>query len=94
MLIGCWIGDPTHHATQSDVVHREKAQIVKSKSQTEMNFPKIFIQHPTKHLRVPSVNSSKDTKDTSTKENIVNVGHDKISVMHKNIHWSGSHENS
>ena len=52
-----------------------------------------FIHHPTKHLGVPEINGSEYGHGRSGKQYVMEMGHDEIRVMDKNIDRRGCHEN-
>ena len=82
----CRIINPAHVAAHSQNVHREKSKVKENERANEMNFAKEVIQFPAKHFWKPVINPGKRGEHTAAKKHVMNVTHNKISVVNKNIH--------
>src|SRR5262249_49521917 len=85
------ISNSAHHSVQSQVMHREKRAIKEDQREDEMNFAPGFIHHSTEHFGEPEIDRSKYTERAASEEHVVNMAHDKVGVMDKQIEGGGSH---
>ena len=65
---------------------REENDINADKEEPEMRASKPFIIHDAKHLTEPIVETCKYTEDSAHRQNIMEMGHDIISIMQISIH--------
>ena len=94
MFVSGGISDPTHHPTQTHVMHREKTKVKENKGQGEMNLAQGLIQHSAKHFRIPSVDRGKDGEDTAAKKHVMEVGDNEVGVVNEDVDRRRGHKDT
>src|SRR5580692_10764118 len=75
-------------------MHREERKIEEHKGRDEVHFAPELVHHSAEHLRKPKVDPGKDTKETASKQNVVDVRNNEVGVVNKEIHGCRSHVNA
>ena len=73
-------------------MHREERSIQENERQEEVNLAERFVHHATEHLGIPKVNGSPNCHRRSREQNIVEVGHDEVGIVNKDINRCRSHK--
>src|SRR5690606_14493733 len=89
VLIDRRIRNTAHHASEAQVVHREESHVEEDKGQEEMNLADRLVQHHPEHFREPEIDRTEDREDTSAEEDVMEVRHDEVGVVHKEVDRSG-----
>ena len=66
-------------------MHREEAEVKPDEMEDEVNLAPGFVKHPPGHFGVPVVDSSIDSGDATTKQDVVEVGDDEIGIVNVDI---------
>src|SRR5213080_303715 len=74
-------------------VHGEEGQVEEHKGEPEVNLPKPFVHHAAEYLGNPKIEPGEHAKNDPG-HNVVNVRHDVIRIVDKDIHWRRSHKNA
>ena len=75
-------------------VHWEECSVEPNEGQNEMKLRDSLAHHPAPHLREPELNGSETAKQRRSKQHIVEVSNDEVSVMEIDIDWHSRHEDA
>ena len=81
-----WVINTAHHAADTENVHREKRAVKRDKGNHEVKNAKTVIHHAAEHFGIPEINAGKNREHAAPEKNIMNMRHDKITVVNKNIY--------
>ena len=88
------IGQAPWESDSPKDVHGVEGPVEKDECEEEVDLAQSFVHHATKHFRVPMVDRPKNAHSGTGEQNVVKMGHNKVSVVDKNIDGRGRHENS
>src|SRR5947209_1615020 len=81
--------DAAGHTSQAQEMQSEERGIEADKEEPEMPLSQCLVRHSTRHLGKPEIDAGEHRKQSAADEDIVEVRHNKIGVVHLQIYGNG-----
>ena len=88
------VGDASHHASKTEIMHWEEGQVEEHEGHPEMDPSKRVVEHPTRHFGKPEVDRCEDRKHAAAEEDVVEVGDDEVGMVDEEIDRGRGHEDA
>ena len=77
--------NPSWHSIETKPVLRSKAKVEANERECAVEASQIFIEHAPCELGIPVIDRGENDKNRSSKNDVMEVGYDEVSVMHMNM---------
>ena len=83
--LGVVFRDPSWHAIEPKPVLWSKAKVEADERECTVEAAQVFIQHASSELWIPVINRGKNNKYRASKNDVMEVSNNEISVVHMNV---------
>src|SRR6185436_7043358 len=88
------IGQAPWEADYAQDMHRVKRTVEKDEREQEVNLAPVVVHHAAEHLGKPEVNGPEYAHRRTSKEHVMEMGHNEIGVVDKNVNWRRGHKDA